>query len=143
MRQASWRRGAIRGPEKWRMKDQQETSHCRQKSFPRSIDDASSQRLLGRGSDGMHQKIDSTPIPCNSLEDLFQLPGNLKIQRQEDRSAGLAGQGFDIRSGLVVDVGDRELRAQRAERQRARSRSGCHESRGCVRKNIGRDRTAK
>ena len=89
-----------------RMKDQQETSMVVRNPS----------RFLGRGSDGMPQKIDFTPVPVIRSKTCSSCPGVLEIQRQEDRSADLAGQRFDIASGLVIDVGDRELRAQRAER---------------------------
>ena len=79
--------------------------HGRQKSFPLP--------WARKRRNAPENRFD--PSPSNSLEDLLQLPGSLEIQRQEDRSADLAGQRFDIASGLVIDVGDRELRAQRAE----------------------------
>ena len=46
-------------------------------------------------------------------------PGTADIHRQEDRSFDLPRQRLDMGLGLVVEIGDRELGAERAEGARA------------------------
>ena len=51
-----------------------------------------------------------------SLENRLHLAGCAHVERHQDRRFEFARQRFDVFLGFVVEIGDRELRAQRAKR---------------------------
>jgi hypothetical protein len=98
-----------------RMKVQHDTSMVVRKPS-RYVDDAALQCFLGRESDGVHEKIEFSPIVADTLEHRLDLTWLHDIERHQNRCFDLARERLDIFLGFVVEVGDRELGTERAER---------------------------
>ena len=63
----------------------------------------------------MEPDIELAPFLLDRVEDRFQLAFRLEVQRHEDLGTDLLGQRLDVRLGLVVEIGDGEVRAEGAE----------------------------
>ena len=98
------------------MNVQQDTSMVVEKAVARHIDDAALQRVLGRKGDRVHDEIELAPVLADAFEHRLHLAGRVHVERHEDRRFELAGQRLDVFLRLVVEIGDRELRAERPER---------------------------
>ena len=98
-----------------RMKVQHDTSMVVRKPVPRHVDDAPLQRLLGREGDGMDDEIELAPLLGDALEHRLHLAGRVHVERHEDRRFQLLRQRLDIFLCLLVEIGDGELGAERAE----------------------------
>ena len=90
--------------------------HGGEKTLPRHVDDAPLQRLLGREGDRMHDEIELAPILGDALEHRLHLAGRAHVERHDDRRLELARERLDVFLRLVVEIGHRELGAERAER---------------------------
>ena len=64
----------------------------------------------------MQQEIEPAPFLLDALEHLFGLPFGIHVERHEDRRLELLRQRFDMLLCPFVQIGDRELRAQRPKR---------------------------
>ena len=67
----------------------------------------------------MDKEVEFAPILGNALEHRLHLSGDSRIERHHDRRLEFARQRLDIFLGLVVEIGDRQFRAQRAKRRGA------------------------
>ena len=64
----------------------------------------------------MDQEIERAPLLADALEHRLHLALDADVERHDDRRLELARQRLDEFLGLVVQIGDRELGAERAER---------------------------
>ena len=63
----------------------------------------------------MEREIEPAPAPLDLREHGLELALDLDVERHEDRRFELLGERLDVRLRLVVQVGDGELGAERAE----------------------------
>ena len=63
----------------------------------------------------MDGEIELPPFLCDAVEHRLHLAGGPHIERHEYRCLELAGKRLDIRLRLVVEIGHREFRAERAK----------------------------
>ena len=79
------------------------------------VGDAAAEGVLGREGDRVDEEVEPAPVGGDAVEDRFELAVRHHVHRQEDRRLDLARERLDVRLGLVVEVGDRELGAEGAE----------------------------
>ena len=99
-----------------RMNEWQDTSIARRKPCARAVDHAAVQVRLRGERDRVQREVEPAPAPFDRLEHRLELALDLDVERQEDRRLELLGQRLDVGLGLVVQIGDGELGAERAER---------------------------
>ena len=91
----------------------------------------------------MKQKIESAPLLLDALERLFHLSFSSHVERHEDRRLKLLRQRFDMFLCPVVQISDRQFRAQRPKRLGASPRDRLivgdadHESLSSSQRNLG------
>ena len=64
----------------------------------------------------MHKEIELSPILFDPLKDGLHMTGRLDVKRHENRRLKLVGKRLHVFLGLLVAIGDCDLRSQRAER---------------------------
>jgi hypothetical protein len=64
----------------------------------------------------VQEEVKPAPLLLDLLENLFGLPLDIHVQRHEDRRLELVRQRFDMFPCPLVQIGDREFRAQRPKR---------------------------
>ena len=74
------------------------------------------QRLLGGERDRVDDEIELAPFLGDAFKHGFHLTGRADVERHHDRGFELVRQRLDIFLRLVVQIGDGQLRSQRAER---------------------------
>jgi hypothetical protein len=84
-------------------------------AFARHIDDAAAQRLLGREGDRVHQDVEPAPFLGDVLEHGLHLARLADVHRQEQLGVELVGERLDEPFGLLVEIGDRDVGAERAQ----------------------------
>src|SRR5262245_37838056 len=77
------------------------------------------QVILGRERDRVDQDVEAAPLGADGVKHRLELAGPRYVEREEDRSAEGARERLDVGFRLLVQIGDRELRTQLAERVRA------------------------
>ena len=82
----------------------------------RAVEEAALQVFLRREGDRVHQDVEPAPLLVDRLEHRLELARRRDVERQEQRRLQLARQRLDVRPGLLVEVGDREVGAELAER---------------------------
>ena len=73
------------------------------------------QVLLRRERDGMERDVEAAPGLADLLEDGFELASLPHVAGREDRGPEFLGERLDVRPGLLVEVGDREVGPELAE----------------------------
>src|SRR5262245_36903061 len=73
------------------------------------------QRVLRLKFDRIQQEVELAPLLPDVLEHLLHLPFDGDIEWQEDRSLQILGERLDMLLRLLVQIGDRQLSAQRAK----------------------------
>src|SRR6476620_8586301 len=63
----------------------------------------------------MDEGVQTAPFLSDTFEYGLQLAGRVDVERHENRRVELLGERFDVFPGLVVDVGDRHIGAERTE----------------------------
>src|SRR6185436_2854465 len=71
---------------------------------------------LRRESDRVNEDVEPAPGGADRLEHRFELAVDGDVERQEERRLELAGERLDVRARLVVEIGDRDLGTELAER---------------------------
>ena len=84
-------------------------------ALARHVDHAAAERVLGREGDRVDEEVELAPVLGDALEDRLELAVGHHVHRHEDRRLDLAGERLDVRLRLLVEIGDRELGAERAE----------------------------
>jgi hypothetical protein len=74
------------------------------------------QVVLGRERDRVQREVHTAPALADRLKHRLHLALDLHVQRQEDRRLEILGERLDVRFCLIVQIGDRQLGAERAER---------------------------
>jgi hypothetical protein len=72
----------------------------------------------------MQQEVELAPLLLDLFEHLFGFAFDHDVERHEDRRFERLGQRLDVLLGLFVEIGDREVGAQRAKRLGAAPRDG-------------------
>ena len=98
-----------------RRNDQTETSIVVWKPARGHVGHPAAQGLLGREGDRVDDEVERAPVGRDPVEHRLELALGHHVHRHEDRRLDLARQRLDVRLRLVVEVGDRELGAERAE----------------------------
>lgn len=79
------------------------------------IDDPAAQGVGRRKRDRVNNIVEPSPLLCDALEDGFHLSRNAHVERHQDRRLELASERLDIFPGLVIEIRNRDLGAQRAK----------------------------
>ena len=90
--------------------------HGGEKALARDVDDAPLQRVFRGKRDRVHGKVEPAPVLADALENRLHLAPFAHVERHHDRRLELASERLDVFLCLVVEIGDRELGSQRAER---------------------------
>ena len=85
----------------------------------RAVDETAVQVRLGREGDRVQGEVEPAPALPGGIEDGLQLTRLLDVAGQENRRLQLLGDGLDVGLRLLVQVGERELGAEEAERRGA------------------------
>ena len=93
--------------------------HCLQEAGLRAVDHSPLQILAGRIRDRVDSEIEPSPVGLDALEHCLHLAGFGHVERQEQLGAELIGERRDVLLGLVVEVGQRDVRAEGAQLGRA------------------------
>ena len=68
---------------------------------------------LGEKAIEWTRKSSAPQVVADAFEHCFHLAGRADVERHEDRSVELARERLDIFFGLVIEIGDRDLSAER------------------------------
>jgi hypothetical protein len=101
------------------MKEWQDTSMASRKPSREQSTTRPCRSARGANAIECSREIESVPVSLDLLEHRLELAVNLDVKGHEDRRLERARQRFDVRLRLVVQIGDGELGAKRAESARA------------------------